>query len=270
MSNDHAFFRKHLQSGQAEECRLRKGSTKVCYLLASPDPPISRQNPPPILYRYMKRSHGESFLKTGRIRLNTLFSYANTEELLAAQFDSGEGTVTAVSEDSGEMVAHVFTSLDCWTMCFSSDLDQQIADDFEADFVFKVTSYEFFIELARGMAEHSSNGRLHKVRYFTPEQLQGMTHNEVKKLFARECKHASFSHQNEYRICFESRRKTHQIGQDQLPALAGAGFGQSSYEREQREPPEKARERTRALSVLEPVLVTRGRLTRFAEEVAIP
>lgn len=166
----------------------------------------------PALYRYTKRSYIDELIKSGRYYFNPLYGYITGSNLNAAQHDLGEGMISATTRDQHGFF-HVInlSSLDCWTSCFSTELSASLAARFEVDGVFEVTDYEFFREMARGIALHAWVGRLYEVEYvdggrMIDDNLGSYESASHGQYFARRLKNARFAWQKEYRICFEPRQ----------------------------------------------------------------
>ena len=270
------WIRRGIQYGELE--RIRGSSKEVMYLRRPHGDILDGRALTRPLYRYTKKKYIQDSLTCGTYYLNTLYGFVLGTTLNAEQQDLLEGLVSVTGRGlDGSFLTLTYSSIDCWTSCFSETLSRELADKFDADGVFEVISYDFFRELARGMIQDAEIGRLYQVEYATDKALMLDTLGSVdsitnEKYFARRFKLPKFEDQVEWRICFEPRAKmyTKFVSWEQLRAGESDQniYGNRTHRRDSVITDSIARaKRDGEEGILEPMVVRRPKLGTYIREI---
>lgn len=160
------------------------------------------------LFRFTKKKWSNCFFSSGQLRLGTLFDYAMNESYGEAVHDKHEGYyVRKLPEDkwiNGKPSLHLVLARNNLLLCSSTQYDESLYEEFDADCCIRIDSIEFFNAIDKVLQKEFTALLLRKVIYYDKSSLACAPSNED---FAGVMKNYSFSSQCEVRALWEPQPK---------------------------------------------------------------
>lgn len=163
------------------------------------------------LYRYTQRTYANDFFERGRIRLNTLLTYTESELFNAAVGDDREGRVTfqrswynPIANEDDVLKVEVSVQ-NQWVLCASGVRDDaRMLEEFEANSCYSIDSIEFFEILNREIGARSASGVVDKIVYLDSDYIDLDAVRPGQPRFAGFYKQSRYAYQSEVRAVWET------------------------------------------------------------------